>query len=85
MSEPKINSQEEVRSILRHVEEQVYKNRSHFDDSSKNLKDFRRIFDQDSSRMNRAILNDHPMEEVYQETLHTVSVLVEILLRARKN
>ena len=58
--------------------------RARFDDSEKSIKDFRRIFDQESSRMNQAILNDQPSEEIYQETLQTICILVEILSRTRK-
>ena len=74
----------EIAQVLKEVEKKVLANRNQFDDSAKNLKDFRRIFDQDSSRMNQAIFNDAPNEEVYLETLRTVSILIEILSRARK-
>ena len=69
--------------ILKEVEEKVVENRSKFDDAEKAIKDFRRIFDQDSSRMNKAIFEDASTEEVYLETLRTVAILVEILSRSK--
>ena len=74
----------EISEVLKDVEKKVQENRGRFDDSNKTIKDFRRVFDQDSSRMNQAIFNDNPQEEIYLETLRTVSTLIEILARAKK-
>ena len=78
------NGTKDISEILNDVEKRVQENRSKFDDTGKTVKDFRRVFDQDSSRMNQTIFNDAPQEEVYLETLRTVSILVEILTRAKK-
>lgn len=74
----------ELAGLLKEVENKVLENRKKFDDSGKSVKDFRRIFDQDSSRINQAIFNDHPAEEIYSETLRTIAILVEILSRTKK-
>ena len=76
--------QEEFLQALKEIEKKVFENRSKHDDTEKTIKDFRRIFDQDSSRMNQAIFNDAASEEIYKETLRTVAVLIEILLRTKK-
>lgn len=73
-----------LNEVLKQIEKKVQDNRSRFDDSAKTVKDFRRIFDQESSRMNQAIFNDAPTDEVYIETLRTVCTLVEILSRTGK-
>lgn len=75
----------EISLLLKEIEKKLLENRSLHDDSGKTVKDFRRIFDQDSSRMNQAIFNDSPSEEIYKETLRTIPTLIEILLRAKKN
>lgn len=74
----------DIAFVLKEIEKKVLENRVQFDDTGKTIKDFRRIFDQDSSRMNKAIFEDAPIEEIYLETLRTISDLVEILARARK-
>jgi hypothetical protein len=74
-----------LRLVLKDIEEKVLENRAKFDDATKTIKDFRRIFDQESSRMNQAIFNDYPPEQVYYETLRTISVLVEILSHTKKS
>ena len=79
------NSSKEISALLKAIEGKVHQNRGQFDDTSKTIKDFRRIFDQDSSRMNKAIFNDAPPEEIYRETLRTISILIEILERAKKS
>ncbi len=79
-----VNGIQAISEVLREVEKKVQENRGKFDDSAKTIKDFRRIFDQDSSRMNQAIFNDAPQEEIYLETLRTISTLIEILARAKK-
>ncbi|GEM_PF-2303677 len=71
--------------VLKAIEKKVNENRAKYDDNNKLIKDFRRIFDQDSSRMNQAIFNDASHEETYQETLRTVSSLIEILTRTGIN
>ena len=73
----------ELAFVLKEVEKQVHANRDKFDDAEKTVKDFRRVFDQDSSRINAAIFNDASPGEIYQATLKTISVLVEILLRTK--
>lgn len=75
----------EISFLLKEVEKKVIANRTKYDDSNKTIKDLRRVFDQDSSQMNQAIFNDAPFEEIYHETLRTISILIEILLRSRKN
>ena len=74
----------ELSAVLKEVEKKVSENRGKFDDAQKAIKDFRRIFDQDSSCMNKAIFEDAPPEEIYLETLRTVAVLIEILSRVKK-
>ena len=74
----------ELSALLQEVEKKVLENRGKFDDAAKTIKDFRRIFDQDSSRINKAIFEDAPDEEIYLETLRTVSILVEILSRSKR-
>ena len=78
------NDSEDISSVLEEIAQTVTQNRAKFDDSDKIIKDWRRIFDQDSSRMNQAIFNDAPQEEIHKETLRTVSILVEILARTKK-
>ena len=74
----------DLKTVLEQIEGKVQENRGKNDDTGKNLKDFRRIFDQDSSRMNQAIFNDAPLEEIRKETLRTISILIEILSRTGK-
>ncbi len=79
--------EEETRKIsilFKEIEKRIAANRTKHNDADKTIKDFRRIFDHDSAKMNQAIFNQEAREEVYQETLQTVSVLVEILLRTKK-
>ena len=78
------NEIKEISAVLSDIEKKVIENRSKPEDSSKTIKDLRRIFDQDSSRMNQAIFNDASQDEIYQETLRTISTLIEILIQARK-
>lgn len=84
MAENTPHSQKELTAILKEIEKKVLENRAKYDDADKTLKDFRRIFDQDSSRMNQAIFNNASEEEIYKETLRTIAVLVEILARTKK-
>jgi hypothetical protein len=44
------------------------------------IKDLRRLFDQESSRLNQAIFNDQP-DQVRESTLRTIAALLEILAR----
>lgn len=76
--------QPELLAILKEIEKQVLENRTKHEDAHKTIKDFRRIFDQDSSRMNQAIFNDASQDEIYKETLRTVAVLIEILVRTKR-
>lgn len=80
---PSDSESKEISFLLKEIEKKVLENRMKYDDSEKTVKDFRRIFDQDSSKMNQAIFNDAPSDEIYQETLRTISVLIEILLRTK--
>ena len=70
--------------LFKQIETKVLENRQKYDDAEKLIKDFRRIFDQDSSHMNQAIFNDAPTDEIYHATLNTVATLIEILLRSKK-
>ena len=74
----------DLNGVLKEVEKKVLESRSKFDDSQKNIKDFRRLFDQDSSRMNKMIFEDASDQEIYAETLRTISSLIEILSRVKK-
>lgn len=74
----------DLSSVLKIVEKKVLENRSKTDGFSKTIKDFRRTFDQQSSGMNQAIFNDAPSDVIHQETLQTVSTLIEILSRTAK-
>lgn len=73
----------DLSEVLSEIQKKVLNNRTQFDDTSKTVKDFRRLFDQQSSRMNQAIFNGQPSEEINLETLKTVSILVEILSRTK--
>lgn len=84
MAENTHHSEKELVAILKEIEKKVLENRAKHDDTDKTLKDFRRFFDQDSSRMNQAIFNDASEEEIYKETLRTVAGLIEILARSKK-
>lgn len=84
MVENSPHSEKELTAILKDIEKKVLENRANHEDANKTLKDFRRIFDQDSSRMNQAIFNEASEEEIYKETLRTIAVLVEILARTKK-
>ena len=74
----------ELACVLKEIEKKVFESRSKYDDSQKSVKDFRRIFDQDSSRMNKMIFEDASEQEIYTETLRTISSLIEILSRVKK-
>jgi hypothetical protein len=74
----------ELEALFKEIENKVLENRRKFDDSGKSIKDFRRIFDQESSAFNQAIFNDHPAEEIYSGTLRTIAILIEILSRTKK-
>ena len=78
------NGIKELSILLKEIEKKVLENRAHHDDSEKTIKDLRRIFDQNSSKMNEAIFNGYPAQEVYQGTLCTISILVEVMLRTKK-
>lgn len=45
------------------------------------IKDLRRLFDQESSRLNQAIFNDQP-DQIRESTLRSVIPLLEILARS---
>ena len=71
----------DLQEIYQEVVRQTEKNRLRFDDSKKDIRDFRRIFDAQSAKMNQAIFNDEPPGKMRQEAVHTVSALFEILAR----
>ena len=74
---------DDLLQIIKKIEVYVLENRTHSSVENFSIKDFRRMFDQASSRMNQAILNDHPSEEIHKETLRTISTLIEILSRTK--
>ncbi len=78
------NNLKDLKQVLEQIEGKVKENRNKYDDSNKATKNFRKIFDQDSSLMNAAIFNDAPPDEIHKETLRTVSSLIEILSRIGK-
>jgi hypothetical protein len=71
----------DLREILNEVERAVRANRESQPDALQTIKECRRIFDQESAKMNQAIFNDQP-QQIRETCLKTVAVLVEILARA---
>jgi hypothetical protein len=70
-----------LRNILSEVEQQVLANRELPENASLSIKELRRMFDQESSKMNQAIFNDVP-DQVRASTLRTVAILVELLVKS---
>lgn len=67
--------------VLKDIQKKVEENRKGVGPDLE-IRDFRRNFDEASARMNQAIFNDQPSGGVYQETLESISALVEILVRS---
>ena len=69
-----------LEAILTEIAAQVQKNRQALNGSAKTIKDFRWLFDQESSCMNQAIFNDQT-NQIHESCLKTIAVLIEILAR----
>jgi hypothetical protein len=78
-----IMTENNLADVLKGIESQVLENRARVGVFPGDLKNVRRRFDQSSSKMNKAIFNDHLSSDIYHETLQTVTDLVEILLLTR--
>jgi len=69
-----------LRAILEEIASVVEKNRQFTNESLKTIKDYRWIFDQESSGMNQAIFNDQT-DQIHESCLKTIAALIEILTR----
>jgi hypothetical protein len=70
----------DIREVLDEVEKLAQAARAgHTGDLT--IKDLRRLFDQESSRLNQAIFNDQP-QQIRESTLRSVIPLLEILARS---
>lgn len=74
---PKIK---DVKEVMAEVEATLSASRQEQGGEPLGIKDLRRLFDQESSRLNQAIFNDQP-DQVRESTLRTVTALLEILAR----
>lgn len=70
----------DLRQILNELEKLVQSHRSAQGSEPLTIKDFRRIFDQESAKMNQAIFNDQH-DQVREACLRAVLPLLEILAR----
>ncbi|MGQ0645681.1 MAG: hypothetical protein ACT4O3_09340 [Elusimicrobiota bacterium] len=70
----------DVRGILNEIEKLVERNRAE-QGAELTIKDYRRLFDQESGKMNQAIFNDQN-EQIRETCMRTVAILVEILARS---
>lgn len=82
-SQPMTEQKEVLKSleaIFAEIVSQIQKNRQSQNGSVKTIKDFRWLFDQESSGMNQAIFNSQ-MDQIHESCLKTVATLIEILSR----
>ena len=70
----------DVKEVVAEVEAYLSASRQEQGGEPLGIKDLRRLFDQESSRLNQAIFNDQP-DQVRESTLRTISALLEILAR----
>jgi hypothetical protein len=70
----------EVREVVSEVEAYLTASRQETGGEPLGIKDLRRLFDQESSRLNQAIFNDQP-DQIRESTLRTVAALLEIIAR----
>ena len=78
------NKFESEREALLYIMRMLEKNQSKCDLEQKSIKDLRRLFDQRSSRMNCAILNNLSLDEIMKETKSTILALLYILLNNKR-
>jgi hypothetical protein len=83
MDEKTAQSAKDLREVFSELEQLVKAIRKELNGSqqSMTIKDFRRIFDQESAKMNQAIFNDHS-DQIRETCLKTVVPLLEILTRS---
>lgn len=74
-------SVKDLKSVLEEVERAVQAARAAQTGDPLGIKDFRRMFDQESSKINQAIFNDQP-DQIRESTLRSVIPLLEILARS---
>jgi hypothetical protein len=70
----------DVRFVLDELERLVVQARQDPSESALAVKDFRRMFDQESAKMNQAIFNDQP-DQIRESCLRAILPLIEILSR----
>jgi len=70
----------DLEALINEISTQVENSRPGYDASLKTVKDFRWLFDQESSKMNQAIFNSQT-DQIHESCLKTIAVLVEILAR----
>ncbi len=70
----------EIREVVAEVEKLAQASRAGHSGEPLTLKDLRRLFDQESSRLNQAIFNDQP-DQIRESTIRSVLPLLEILAR----
>ena len=71
----------EIRDVLNEVEKIAQSARGDHSTESLTIKDLRRLFDQESSRLNQAIFNDQP-DQIRESTIRSLIPLLEILARS---
>jgi hypothetical protein len=71
----------DLREVLDEIERLAQAARAEHAGDPLTIKDLRRLFDQESSRLNQAIFNDQP-EQIRESTLRSVLPLLEILARS---
>ena len=71
----------EIREVLDEVEKLALSSRAGHSGEPLTIKDLRRLFDQESSRLNQAIFNDQP-DQIRESTIRSLVPLLEILARS---
>jgi hypothetical protein len=71
----------DIREVLDEVEKLAQSMRASHTGEPLTIKELRRLFDQESSRINQAIFNDQP-QQIRESTIRSVVPLLEILARS---
>jgi hypothetical protein len=80
LMETKAPSMREIQDVLNELEREILSHRNEQNAESLTIKDLRRIFDQESAKMNQAIFNDQN-DQVRESCLKAIIPLIEILSR----
>lgn len=68
-----------LNEIIKEIELKIIESRTK-NPQDLDIKDLRRIFDQESAKMNQAIFNDE-FDKIHEPCLNTIVALIEILSR----